>query len=277
MRYLRGTEYEGMEPREFFDQDLIKEIQTRIHKNINIILMIDVNQNIVKGSFTKAMKKIGMVNVFEKINMGKMPATHHRGRVPISTIYVSKTLTPTRAGILPKTVGVQGDHRNMYVDITNESFLGEYMYKIVSQPMKRLQLKDMRITKRFQKSSLKHLESNNMLEVGLQLMQNSTYPCSNEMIQKIEKFDDQLGRAIQHGKQKCRKLRTGEIPYSKAFATLRDTRRLWLLTYKKKWGKQFQTQPFEDSPKNFVSIIPCPITFKPLRKIKSKPRRSIKP
>jgi len=115
-RYMRGTEYENMEPRDFFDQDISKEIQNKI-ENTNIILMIDVNQNVIKGSFTKRMEEMGMINVFKRINMGQMPATHHRGRFPISTIYVSENLTPTRAGILPKTKGVQGDHRNMYVDI----------------------------------------------------------------------------------------------------------------------------------------------------------------
>jgi len=129
--------------------------------------------------------------------------------------------------------------RERYVihNITNESFSGDFMFKIVSQPMKRLQLKDMRITKRFQDAVIKHLKANNMLEVGLALMKQATYPCTEEMKEKLEKYDDQLGRAIENGKRKCRKLCTGEIPYSKAFATLRDTRRLWLLTLKKKVGQ----------------------------------------
>ena len=235
-RYMRGTEYEQMEPRDLFDLDICKEIKEHI-EHTNIVLMIDVNQNIIRGKFTRAMKEIGMQSVFEIMKMGEMPATHHRGRFPISTIYVSKNLTPTRAGILPKTIGVQGDHRNMYVDITNETFLGDYMYKIVTQPMKRLQLKDMRTTKRFQDKVLKHLQSNNMLKHGLSLLQQSTYPCPPAMKDKLERFDEQLGRAIENGKRKCRKFRTGHIPYSKAFAKLRDTRRLWLLTYKKRVGQ----------------------------------------
>jgi len=54
------------------------------------------------------------------MGMTEMPATHHRGRYPpISIIYVSTQLNSTRAGICPKTIGVQGDHRNLYIDITN--------------------------------------------------------------------------------------------------------------------------------------------------------------
>ena len=59
-RFMRGTEFEhSMEPRDFFDQDFSKEIQNKI-ENTNIILMIDVNQNVIKGSFTKRMEEMGM-------------------------------------------------------------------------------------------------------------------------------------------------------------------------------------------------------------------------
>jgi len=213
-RFMRGTEYEYMEPRDLFDKHISKEIEKKID-NTNIVLMIDVNQNVSTGSFSTMMRDLGMKSVFERLDMRNMPATHHRGMVPISTIYVSENLIPTRAGILPKTVGVQGDHRNIYVDITNESFLGDFMYKIVTQPMKRLQLQDSRIVKQFQKTVLQHLNSNNMLQTGLHLMQHSTYPCSKEMTLKLEKYDEQLGRAIENGKKNVESLKPEIYPTQK--------------------------------------------------------------
>ena len=236
IRYIRDKEEKDMDPRTYFDKSISNEIKSIIH-NTNIVLMIDVNQNVVTGTFTKLMEEIGLQSIFKRLDMKDLPPTHHRGRHPISTIYISSHLCPIRAGILPKTVGVQGDHRNIYVDITNDSLLGVYMYKIIPPPMKRLQLKDPRIVKKFQKAVKKHLSHNNMLHTGLSLLEESRYPCSSAQKSRMESFDDQLGRAIANGLAKCRKLRTGEIPFSRLFKVLRDTRRLWLLVIKKKVGQ----------------------------------------
>jgi len=240
VRYYRGTKDEHLEPRDIFDRDIIQEI-SKLLENTNVVLMLDANQNIMTGQFTKTMRDIGMYNVFERLDLLPMPATHHRGRHPISTIYVSANLQPIRAGILPKTIGVQGDHRNIYVDITNDTFLGVYMYKIISQPMKRLQLRDSRIVSKFQTAMENHLEHNNMLSRGKELLEQASYPSSIDLQRSMEGYDDQLGRAIENGKSNCRKLRMGVIPYSKAFATLRNTRRLWLLILKSKIGQRISS------------------------------------
>ena len=239
-RYIRAHHGEQIDPRKFFDLDLLAEIEN-ILQTTNVVLMIDVNQNVEKGDFSRRMEEIGMHNIFCRLGMPPMPATHHRGRYPISTIYVSDKLQPIRAGILPKTIGVQGDHRNIYVDITNDSLLGVYMYKVISQPMKRLQLRDSRIVKKYQKHMLKHLSKNNMLSKGLILLEDAKYPSTEQLRQRMEGFDDQLGRAIQHGKSKCRKFCMGDIPFSKSFEKLRDTRRLWLLTLKRKIGQKISS------------------------------------
>ena len=49
-RFLRGYPNEHLEPRDFFDKDIIEEIKELLHKT-NIVLMIDANQNIMKGAF----------------------------------------------------------------------------------------------------------------------------------------------------------------------------------------------------------------------------------
>ena len=264
-RYIRGTATPDVEPRDLFDDDLCKEMN-EIIGTTNIILMIDVNQNVLTGSFTNKMKDIGLTSVFQRLSYAQMPPTHHRGSIPISTIYVSVNLQPTRAGILPKTIGVQGDHRNIYVDITNESMIGTYMYKIVSQPMKRLQLKDSRTVKKFQDAVRKHLEANNMLQKGLQLMSDVSYPASLDDVNNIESYDEQLGRAIQHGKKKCRKLKLGEIPFSKTFEKLRDTRRLWLLVSKKKVGQRISNTTVRRLAKKLKIINPMSYPLQEIKK-----------
>ena len=235
-RYLQKQKL-NIEPRDFFDESIIKEIEIQIEDK-NVVLMLDANQNVQTGSFTKSMLDLGMHNVISTLNGNHLPATHHRGSKPISAIYVTPALEATRAGILPKGCGVHGDHRNMFVDITSDSFFGTYMFMIVSPPMKRLQLHDSRIVTRFKKHTLKHLESNGLLDSAGSLLDTATQHPTQEFIGKMENFDEQLGRAIALGGKKSRKLCMGNIPYSSMFANLRDTRRIWLLVRKRKLGQK---------------------------------------
>ena len=64
--------------------------------------MIDVNQNVQTGPFTKTMAEIGLTNAVDKLNDGPLPATHHRGSKTIFAMYISACREATRARILPK-------------------------------------------------------------------------------------------------------------------------------------------------------------------------------
>jgi len=234
--YLRKHKIDR-EPRNHFDICIKEEIEEQSER-CNIVLLIDVNQNVMHGHFTKMMKEMGLVNVFEILHSDDMPSTHHRGSNPISAIYISPFLQPTRAGILPKGIGVLGDHRNMFMDVTTASFLGSHMYMVKTPQMKRLHMGDSRIVKRFLKQTRIHIDANNIRSLSEKIVTKATYPISLHMQQQVENLDEQMGRAIRHAEKKCRKLRTGEIPFSGMFADLRDEYRMWLLVRKKKLGQK---------------------------------------
>jgi len=200
--------------------------------------MIDVNQDVVTGHFSRIMREMGLLNVFETCHeKHNIPATHHRGRKPISAIYIDQRMQCNQCGILPKTFGVHGDHRNMYADISAQTFLGSSIYDVETQPMKTLQLKHSQIVNKFIHHMKKHLKSTNLLKKTLELNKKVTYPCSKEIEKEMEKIDQQLGRAIAAGKKKCRKIRMGAIPFSDVFIKLRNERRLWTSIKKKKIGQ----------------------------------------
>lgn len=235
-RYIRRNKLNA-EPRQLFDNDIYLELKAQLTKS-NVALMIDVNQDVVTGHFTQRMQKIGLINIIAEKIETTLPGTHHRGSKPISAIYTSPLLRATKVGILPIGLGVRGDHRNMFVDITTASLLGTYMYQIVSPPMKTLQLRDSRIVNRFNTQLRKHIEHNSMYSKGQQLMETSTYPIIPSQKLQIEEYDHQLGRGIAKAKRKCRTIKVGQIPFSDKFAHLRDTYRLWLLVRKKLLGQK---------------------------------------
>ena len=155
MRYIRKKAL-NTNPRDLFDQDLILELKKLLDDKVNTILMIDVNENVVDGKFTQKLSKLDMQNAFSKYHCSELPPTHHKGSVPISAIYVSNDLVIKSAGILSKGIGVQGDHRNMFLDLSVESFLGSPMYKVETPNMKLLKLNDPRIYKKFIAVTKKH-------------------------------------------------------------------------------------------------------------------------
>ena len=223
-------------PWDMFDDDITTDIENSKNSK-NIILMLDINQDANKGSFNTRMNEIGLQNAFITRSQGTLPPTHHRGSKPISAIYHSTALQVMRAGILPIGTGVGGDHRNMFVDFSTSSFLGQQMYIVPEHDIKTLHLKDSRVYKKFINVLRDHLQQNNMIKRGQLLFSQAKYPPTADSIIQMEELDSQLGRGISNALKKCRKLRLGKIPFSAMFKELADQRRLWLLIYKRKIGQ----------------------------------------
>ena len=235
-QYFRNNNI-GKDPRDMFDEDLEKEIKVHICR-ANIIVMLDINQCAKNGSFTLRMEKIGLRNAYKTRSHGDLPATHHRGSRPISAIYHSRNLQVMRTGILPIGVGVGGDHRNMFVDFTTSSFLGQEMYMVADQTMKTLNLNDSRIYKKFIQILKNHLKEHNLLIRSQLLFSKAKYPATPEMKNEMEEIDAQLGRGITNALRNCRKVRMGKIPFSATFRTIQTQRRLWALVHKRKIGQR---------------------------------------
>jgi len=236
-RYMRDRNIK-LSPKELFDEHLTTELEQIIESGVNLVLAIDANDNIISGSFTRKMQSIGLQNVFDNPEFPPVPPTHYNGSSPISTLYSTKSLQIIQTGILQKYTGVKGDHKNMFVDISTSSFLGESMYKVVRPELRRLKLDDPRIVKRFLKYATLHLQHNNILDYSDRLAQQCTFPPTQQMTTNQEILDDQIGRAIAVGLKKCRKLHMGTIPHSAMLSELRDLNRFWMMVYNKKVGKR---------------------------------------
>jgi len=265
-RYIRTN---GMtkQPRELFDDHIIIELEKSINSGINTILAIDTNENVTSGPFTRKIMSIGMFNVFNNSNFLPIPPTHYNGSKPISAIYSTRSLQIIQTGILQKYTCIQGDHKDMFTDISISSFLGESMYKITRPELRRLKLNDPRIVKRFLKYAELHMKHNNIHHLSQQLCEESQYPPTQTMLQKQEQLDDQIGRAISVGLKKCRTLHMGAIPHSTILTELRDLHRFWLMVYNKKVGKKISSTLLRRLSKrvnisNFMSIPLAEIKYK---------------
>ena len=240
MRYVQDRGI-NLNPRELFDRDLSNELENWIERQIRIVLCLDANEDVNQGPFHDLMTRLGLLNAHTLCHLNALPATHDRGSKPISGIFVSPTIRPTRAGILEHGCGIEGDHRNMFIDVDETNFLGDDLYDIPPPAKRRLQLFDSRVVKRFNTHCLNHLQQNNILQQTNNLLNMPTDTPSTTIAPLLEAIDDQFGRAISFGEKKCRKLKSGEIPFSEEFRTLNNTRRFWLLLLKRRYGKKVST------------------------------------
>jgi len=270
-RYMRKHKIPG-DPRSMFDGDLKEELESILNE-CNVILMLDANEDIENGKFNQMILSLGLKNsILSRVNE-PMPATHHRGSRPISTIYHSAGLSVVRAGVVPTGIGVHGDHRNIYADFDQKSFFGDPMYMVAEASMKKLQLRDSRIYKRYIKELKKHLQENNWLKKGQLLLTQATYPASIQMKEQMESLDMQLGRGIVHALKKCRNFRMGKIPYSGMFNKLQKEQRLWILVYKRKIGQKISSSLIQRLSKQTRYQNPLTYSIKEVLHLKNEAER----
>ena len=239
-RYIKDRGI-GLNPRELFDRDLRNELDTCIQKQIRVEVCLDANEDVNQGPLHDLMTTLGLLNAHKLCHNMELPATHDRGSKTISGIFVSPTMQSTRAGILEHGCGIEGDHRNMFIDVEELNFLGDDLYAIPPPAQRRLQLFDSRVVKRFNTHCLNHLQQNKILQQTHSLINMSTDTPLTIITPLLEAVDDQIGRVISVGEKKCRKFKSGEIPFSEEFCKLNKTRRFWLLLIKRRYGKKVST------------------------------------
>ena len=75
---------------------------------------------------------------------------------------MSPSLDLVQFGMLAHDEGIEGDHRNIFADFHETSFLGTEMFTIMHPKRRRLKLFDIRIVKRFNNAVIKHFTHNNL-------------------------------------------------------------------------------------------------------------------
>ena len=207
-------------------------------EGIKIVLSIDTNENINDRPFHDMIQNIGLVNLYQTFGTTPVPTTHDRGSYPISGMFASPSLTPSKLGILEHGRGILGDHRNMFVDFPEDMLMGNDLFEIPPPAQCRLQLFDSRTITKFNNVCHKHLIQNKIDIKSAALMETVTFPPDESIPTQLEVIDEQIGRAIKSADRKCRKLRHGAIPFSEAYRVVRDERRFWILLLRRKYGRR---------------------------------------
>ena len=168
-------------------KDLCSALKTWIHNEDRIVLMLDANEDVRDGLLSKKLVSMGLDSVLQsRFGRSMMPPTYQRGSVPIDDIFVSKSITSIRAGMLEFGNG-PGDHRALFFD---------------GQPARRLISTNPIVVDRFNRDYESQLLRNHVHEQMQELYNTFDTPMTSAQIEKYEKLDRMS--AFHYANKRCR-------------------------------------------------------------------------
>ena len=137
-------------PREAFIRDLKTDIQSWLDSGDQLIIGLDANEDMRRGPVSSMLREKGMSEAVMALHGVNAPPTTDYGSKVIDGIWVSPTLTPTKAGYLACGEAIpRTDHRCLWFDISYQNIYGHNLPAMPTFRARRLKLNDPRVVKRF--------------------------------------------------------------------------------------------------------------------------------
>jgi hypothetical protein len=129
-------------PRELFQANILAAITRWIESGDRIILFIDMNEHILTGNLPRELSSLGLQEATHKHWEDLEPRTFVYGNgMPINGVYHTPDLTITALMQLSFHKGVR-DHRTVWVDISTESAIGKFEWRVVPPKARHLVTKN---------------------------------------------------------------------------------------------------------------------------------------
>lgn len=236
LRYLRSNK-DLRSPQTAFLEDFKKELLQAKAEGDQIIIGADFNLNLETDALNDWLDELEIEEcIIERHGKGS-PATHLRGSTKVDGMFLSRTLQVTGCGYLPNGRTI-GDHLILWVDVTYVSMLGHTSPKFLSKDARRLQLYDPRIVERYLNIATREVETNNLINrAHNQRIAAEQIPHQVDQEEFTQIIID-LRQVMDKAEHKCRKFRTGNVPFSECFTRSVKTVAYWRLVVKKKFGKR---------------------------------------
>ena len=205
-------------PRKLFEADFLHRLRQRRKAGKRLIVMMDANEHAITGRMCRRLGQDGieLVNTTQAIH-GKQPEkTFAKGQRPIDGIWHTPDVEMTHIKWVPFTES-PGDHMACIFEFTTLSVMGQNEQRIVYPPCRRLNTKITNVAERYgeeveQQFPIHHIVAR--LD-ALELSMGHAYPASSENIEKLEGLDCQVVEIQRHCEKECRKIRWGDLPFSK--------------------------------------------------------------
>jgi len=218
MQYFLTKENDDTCPQTRFRADLIQQLKAWRETGDRLIVCMDANEHIYRKSIKKLLMEshgLGMKEVVGEFTAQLIGATYFRGSNPIAidAVWATPDVEVVGTCVMPAGFGV-GDHRTFVVDFSVSSIEGIGMApsRIVQAPSCRLNTKIPRIADQYNKILEKrfvgHWMNSRLLEAS-----NISRTVA-EVKRRLEAIDEEGLQYKRHAEKKCRKIKSGRIPFS---------------------------------------------------------------
>ena len=143
-------------PRVIFGTQLHHQLHQWLSLGDQLLLFIDVNENLAKGPLSKLLHSLNMHDVIAQRSNLSGPATHAQGKQQIDGVFATPNLHCSGDRFLPLWTWI-GDHREIVVDIYQETLYGKSMLKVVRPTCHRLQCDKVIVRDKYNISLLKQM------------------------------------------------------------------------------------------------------------------------
>jgi hypothetical protein len=148
---LRGLPFN---PVDLFNQDLCKQVKEWRRRGKRVLIMMDINDHPLQNKFyTKLQEQNTELEEFTHECWGfNKPYTHHLGKTQIDSRY--KTPEVKIVNLVMLTFAESpGDHQSFVLDVSTQSLLGVYRYKVCRLVSRRLVTSQEASVKRYNKNN----------------------------------------------------------------------------------------------------------------------------
>ncbi len=214
-RFFITTQRDLTCPRKRFHDDLIAQMVKWRDEGDRLVVCMDANEDIYHKSMGKTLTNVDGLNMSKVVGDftgKKIGPTFFRGSKPIDGIWATRDINVIHACVMPAGYGV-GDHRMFIVDFQEASIVSTTPFRVQRFSTRRLNSKvSSGATKKYVKRLEKNITKHRILEKLNVLRQRDQKRKSVQ--RELNKIDRQSKDLMLNAEKKCRRIKSGRIPFS---------------------------------------------------------------
>ena len=233
--YAQHLRHSSREPITAFWEDLGQALDTWTQDEEQIIICGDWNHPINSTFLKTYMGERGLKEAIHHRHGTNSPPTYIRGTNSIDGIFVSPNFLGVKGGYLEFGT-TPGDHRGIWIDVPQSTFMGYKMPDIPTNPIRRLQVKDPKSRNKYQSLTHSWFLKKNIYGRILHIRDTATTNPSTTWSQQYNKIDSDMEKYMLLAASKSRRVRVGGKQFSDKLQQARRTILLWNLVKQRHLG-----------------------------------------
>ena len=232
-------------PREQILTDLARQIREWYREGTQIAVLMDANEFIGSAKLIAFFRQFEIYEAILSLHPHKKaPATRCPGSITIDGVWLSRSLQISQAGY-SRISDSYFDHRSGWVDISCSSAFGYDAPSLCTFQMRKLKMEDPKVVKKYNTILCKQLK---LHKVGKKLVRlkatlQPDEELNDEQATDLESIDKKRIESMIHAEAKCRKFKTGAVPWSIEYQDIKNRLSMWECIFRIKILKaQISTQ-----------------------------------